>query len=83
MGEVVHVAATRLVCKRREHVCVGHEQEVPYKKNGGLGSGSGGIMFHKRATQCSNVCHRTATAETQLLEHSGESGLDHENGLLL
>ena len=31
------------------------------------------------ATQHSNVCHLTAVADTQLLERSGGSGLDHEN----
>ena len=34
-------------------------------------------------TQHSNVCHRTAMADTQVLEHSEGSGLDHENRLLL
>ena len=38
--------------------------------------------FYMSATQHSNVCHRTAMADTQLLEHSGGSGLDHDNRLL-
>ena len=31
-------------------------------------------------TQHSHVCHRAAMTETQVPEHSGGSGLDHENG---
>ena len=33
-------------------------------------------------TQHSNVCHRTAMADKQVLEHSVGSRLDHENRLL-
>ena len=39
------------------------------------------IFYDKSVAQHSNVCHRTAMAETQLPEYSGGSGLDNENGL--
>ena len=29
MGEVVHVAATKLVCSRRQHIWIGYGQGVP------------------------------------------------------
>ena len=82
MAEVVHVAATRLVCKRREHTWVGNQHGVPSQDTGGPGSGCGDIFVDMCATQHSNVCRRTAVTDTQLLEHSEESGLDHENRLL-
>ena len=44
-------------------------------------SGCGGKFFYMSPTQHSNVCHQTAMADTQVLKHSGGSGLDHENRL--
>ena len=85
MIEVVHVAATPLVCCRREHIYtwVGNRHRVPPQETGGPGSGCGGIRSDMSSTQHSNVCHRTVMADTQILEHSGGSGLlAHENRLL-
>ena len=55
---------------------------MPSQETGESGSGCGGNFFEMSSTQHSNVCHRTAMADTQLLEHSLGSGLDHENRLL-
>ena len=55
---------------------------VPSPETGGSGSGCGGTFVDMSSTQHSNVCHRIAMADTQVLEHSGGSGLDHENRLL-
>ena len=52
------------------------------QETGGAGGGCSGAFYDKSATQRSNVCHRTAMAETQLPERSGGNGLDHENDLL-
>ena len=52
------------------------------RKKLGSGSGRGGMFCDMSATQQSNVCQPTAMADTQLLEHSGGSGLDDENRLL-
>ena len=61
-------------------VWVGYDQGVHSQEIGGS-RGSVTLLFHgKTATQNVNVCQRTAMAETQLPEHSGGSGLDHENG---
>ena len=81
VAEVVHVAATRLVCQLRDYKWVGCDEAVHSQATEGLGGGCGGIFFAKSASQHSIVCHRKAMAETQLPEHSGGSGLDHENGL--
>ena len=59
----------------REHVWVGNHHGVPSQETGGSGSGCGGIFFEMRPTQHSNVCN------TQVPEHSGGSGLDHESRL--
>ena len=59
-----------------------YDQGVPSPETGGSGSGCTGNFFAMSATQHPNVCHPTAMAYTQLLEHSGGSGLDHENRLL-
>ena len=40
------------------------------------------LVYEQRETQHSNVCHRTPIADTQLLEHSGGSGVDHGDRLL-
>ena len=62
-------------------VWVGYDQGVHSQEIGGS-RGSVTLLFHgKTATQNVNVCQRTAMAETQLPEHSGKSGLGHENGL--
>ena len=42
MVEVVHVTATRLVCRRREHIWVGYEHGVHSQETGGSGGGGGG-----------------------------------------
>ena len=36
MAKVVHVAATRLVCQRREHIWVGCDQGVPSQETRGV-----------------------------------------------
>ena len=64
------------------YIWVGYDQGVPSQETGGSGSGCGGKIFNISTTQHSNVCHRAAMADTQLLEHSGGSGLDHKNRLL-
>ena len=61
---------------------LGMTNGVPSQGTGGSGICCGGIFFNMSATQHSNVCHQTAMADTQLIEHSGGRGLDHENRLL-
>ena len=61
---------------------VGNHHGLPSQETGGSGSGCGGNFFDMSPTQNSNACHQTAMADTQILEHSGGSGLDHENCLL-
>ena len=61
---------------------MGNHHGVPSQETGGSGSGSGGIYFDMRPSRHSNVCHRTVMADTQVLEHSVESGLDNKNRLL-
>ena len=63
-------------------ISVANHRGVPSQETGGSASGCGCMFFDVSSTQHSNVCHRTAMADTQVLEHSGGSRLDHEVRLL-